>query len=103
MCQNQQGEGTACYGRGRSDAERQQQISAVRGSLYHEFFHEESGLGISLVGKLCRSPAGERTEEGRMVAAVLKCFFAGNAFELQQEIIASYIGMEYKEQKKDIF
>ena len=35
-----------------------------------------------------------------MVAAVLKCFFAGNAFELQREIIASYIGMEYKERKK---
>lgn len=32
-----------------------------------------------------------------MVTAVLKCIFAGNALELQQEIIASYIGMEYKE------
>ncbi len=41
-------------------------------------------------------PEKER-REGRMVAAVLKCIFAGNAFELQQEIIASYIGMEYKE------
>ncbi len=35
-----------------------------------------------------------------MVTAVLKCIFAGNALELQQEIIASYIGMEYKERKR---
>ncbi len=32
-----------------------------------------------------------------MVTAALKCIFAGNALELQQEIISSYIGMEYKE------
>lgn len=39
----------------------------------------------------------EEQREGRMVTAVLKAIFAGKSVEVQQEIIASYIGMEYRE------
>lgn len=41
-------------------------------------------------------PEGEQ-REGRMVAAALKAIFAGKGRKILQEIIASYIGMEYRE------
>ena len=39
----------------------------------------------------------EEQREGRMVTAVLRGIFAGESLEVQQEVTASYIGMEYRE------
>lgn len=46
-------------------------------------------------------PETER-QEGRMIAAVLKRIFAGENPELLQEVIASYIGIDYREKNTNL-
>ncbi len=46
-------------------------------------------------------PQAER-EEGRMIAAVLRQIFAGEAPEMIQELISSFIGIDYRERKTNM-
>lgn len=46
-------------------------------------------------------PEAER-QEGRMIAAVLKQIFVGENPEVLQELIASYIGMDYREKNTNL-
>lgn len=67
--------------------------------FFMEMFYKE--MEFELVFRLLENYAEtlpeEQRQEGRMVAAALRMITAGNAPELLQETLASYVGTEYRE------
>ena len=54
-------------------------------------------FAFRLLGNYAAALPEEEQAEGRMVAAALRAVFAGETLGIQREIIASYIGMDYRE------
>ena len=67
-------------------------------------FHKE--MGPELLGELVENYASvlpeEERAEGRMIAAVLPKIFQGQNPKLIWELVASYVGMEYRERVKPL-
>jgi len=71
-------------------------ISAALNALMKQFNVEET---FQLLGNYVTTlPEAER-QEGNMIVAVLHKIFAGERPEILQELVASYIGMDYREKK----
>lgn len=66
-------------------------------NLYMKQFEAEEAFRF-LENYIATLPEAER-REGNMIAAVLRKIFAGESSEILQELIASYIGMDYREKR----
>ncbi|MDE5819005.1 MAG: helix-turn-helix domain-containing protein [Lachnospiraceae bacterium] len=66
-------------------------------NLYMKQMESEAAFRL-LENYVSTLPDAERPE-GNMITAVLRCIFAGESPEILQELIASYIGIDYREKK----
>lgn len=66
-------------------------------NLYMKQMESEAAFRL-LENYVTTLPEAERPE-GNMITAVLRCIFAGESPEILQELIASYIGIDYREKK----
>lgn len=67
--------------------------------FFMEMFYRkmEFELVFRLLENYAETLPEEQRQEGRMIAAALRMITAGNAPEILQETIASYVGIEYRE------
>lgn len=69
-------------------------VSYIRNLLMKQ---ADTDFAFCLLENYAEALPEEEQREGRMVTAVLRGIFAGESLEVQQEVTASYIGMEYRE------